>query len=146
MQQKHISKRSKGTATPKSTGGLSSSSVSKKTSLWKYGEEIAANLLLKQGYELVKRNYRFDRAEIDLIFKNDKTQTLVFAEVKTRSSKFFGEPEESVSIGKTEQIIKCAQGFLMQNEQFEDYEKRFDVIAIFKRGNQEKINHIINAF
>jgi putative endonuclease len=118
----------------------------KRTSLWKYGEEIAANLLLKQGYELVKRNYRFDRAEIDLIFKNDEKQTLVFAEVKTRSSKSFGEPEESVSYSKIEKIVKCAQGFLKENEGYEDYEKRFDVIAIFKKGKLEKINHIINAF
>jgi len=81
-----------------------------------------------------------------LIVKNDETRTLVFAEVKTRSSKFFGEPEESITIGKTEQIIKAAQGFLMEHDEFEDYEKRFDVIAIYKNGKQENINHIINAF
>jgi putative endonuclease len=118
----------------------------KKISLWKYGEELAAKLLEEKGYKIIEKNYRFDRAEIDLIAKNDETRTLVFTEVKTRSSKFFGEPEESITFGKTEQIIKAAQGFLMEHEEFEDYEKRFDVIAIFKSGKQEEINHIINAF
>ena len=146
MQRKCISKKSKGTAIQISTGAPSSLNVSKKISLWKYGEDLAAKMLIEHGYELVRINYRFDRAEIDLIFKNDETRTLVFAEVKTRSSKFFGEPEESISYGKTRQIIKAAQGFLMEHEMFDDYEKRFDVIAIFKKGKQENINHIINAF
>lgn len=113
--------------------------------MWKYGEELAAKFLEAQGLELVKRNYRCQRAEIDLIFKNVSERLLVFAEVKTRSSKSFGEPEESVTYGKVEQLIKAAHGFLTEFEEYADYEQRFDVIAIYKNGKQEKINHIINV-
>lgn len=113
--------------------------------MWKYGEDLAAKYLESQGLELVKRNYRWDRAEIDLIFKNESVRLLVFAEVKTRSSKSFGEPEESVTFGKVEQLVKAVHGFLMEHEEYSDFEHRFDVIAIYKYGKQEKINHIINA-
>jgi putative endonuclease len=113
--------------------------------LWKYGEERAAKFLASKGLELVKRNYRCQRAEIDLIFKNDSKRLLVFAEVKTRSSKSYGEPEESITYGKVEQLIKAAHGFIAEFEEYTDYEQRFDVISIYKTGKQEKINHIINA-
>jgi putative endonuclease len=113
--------------------------------LWKYGEELAAKFLESQGLELVKRNYRCERAEIDLIFKNESKRLLVFAEVKTRSSKSYGEPEESVTFGKVEQLVKAVHGFIMEHEEYADFEHRFDVIAIYKNGKQEKINHIINA-
>lgn len=117
-----------------------------KPSLGKYGEEIARKFFEELGYELVKQNFRYERAEIDLIFKNDDSRILVFVEVKTRRSKTFGEPEESVTASKQLQLIKSAEGFLMNNEEYTDYEKRFDVAAIFIQNGTEKINHIENAF
>lgn len=114
--------------------------------LGKHGEEIARKYFESIGFELVAQNFRYERAEIDLIFKNDEEKRLLFVEVKTRRTKTFGEPEESVTEQKQQQILKSAEGFLMNNTQFDDYEKRFDVAAIFIEGNKEKINHIENAF
>ena len=114
--------------------------------LGKQGEDIALRHLESNGYELVRKNFRYDRAEIDLIVKDEKNKVLVFAEVKTRSSKLFGEAQESVVTKKQEQIIKSAQGFLMEHDEFAEYEKRFDVVAVYIQGGKEEIMHFINAF
>lgn len=70
----------------------------------------------------------------------------MFVEVKTRRNKKFGEPEESITEKKMEQMVKSAQGFLMTHEGYDDYEKRFDVAAIMIENGRMKINHIENAF
>lgn len=84
------------------------------------------------------------RGEIDIIaFERG---TLVFFEVKTRRSKDFGLPEESVTKAKQNQVKKIAQGFLVKNG-LEDVECRFDVISISLDENQEySIRHIKDAF
>ena len=113
--------------------------------LGKHGEASAREYLLQKGYEVVKENFRYQRAEVDLIVK-DQEKKLVFVEVKTRRNKKFGEPEEAVNNAKQQQLIKSAEGFLMNNAGYEDYNKRFDVIAIYIEGKKETINHIENAF
>jgi len=114
--------------------------------LGKDGERAAKEFLISKGYEIVDENYRYERAEIDLIVKNEAMKRLVFVEVKTRRNKKFGEPEEAVTEQKQNQLVKSAEGFLMTNPGWEDYEKRFDVIAIMAEGKELKINHIENAF
>lgn len=114
--------------------------------LGKAGEHAAKKYLLAKGYEIVKENFRYERAEIDLIVKDETNKILVFAEVKTRRNKKYGEPEESVTELKQVQLIKSAEGFLMTNEGWEEYTKRFDVIAIMAERGEMKINHIENAF
>lgn len=114
--------------------------------LGRQGEEIALGYLESKGYVPVIKNFRYDRAEIDLIMKNEKNKVLVFAEVKTRSSKLFGEAQESVGYKKQEQLIKSAQGFLMTHDEYAEYEKRFDVVAVYIRGGKEEIIHFENAF
>jgi putative endonuclease len=118
----------------------------RRNTLGKYGEEFAKKYFEQEGYVLVAQNHRYERAEIDLIFKDEKKKILVFVEVKTRRSKAFGEPEESVTEMKQAQLIKSAEGFLMSRDEFYDYEKRFDVASIYIEGKIEKINHIENAF
>jgi putative endonuclease len=114
--------------------------------LGRQGEEIALRYLEAKGYELVAKNFRYERAEIDIIVKNEKQKVLVFTEVKTRTSKSYGEAQESVVVKKQEQIIKSAQGFLMEHGEFAEYEKRFDVVAVYIRGGKEEIVHFENAF
>jgi putative endonuclease len=114
--------------------------------LGKYGESVARDYLKAKGYKTVRENFKYARAEIDLIVKDDVNKQLVFVEVKTRRSKSFGEPEESVNISKQRQLIKSAKGFLMYNNDYADYEKRFDVIAIYIEEDKETINHLENAF
>ncbi|MFB0564569.1 MAG: YraN family protein [Candidatus Aminicenantaceae bacterium] len=112
--------------------------------LGKSGEETALEYLKNKNYRIIKRNYRFLRGEIDII-AYDKN-TLVFIEVKTRRSKVFGLPEESVTPRKQNQIRKIAQGFLAKND-LKNIVCRFDVLSLScceKDGY--KIKHIQNAF
>lgn len=108
------------------------------------GEEIAAELLVKSGFEIIKRNYRYGHGEIDIIAK--EKDTLVFVEVKTRKNLEFGPPELAVTKSKQRQIKKIAEAYLYDKE-IKDTDCRIDVIAILLKKNlPPEINHIKNAF
>ncbi len=113
--------------------------------LGKKGEEIARKFFESLGFELAAVNYRYQRAETDLIFKNDLKKVLVFVEVKTRTNKKFGEPEESITEKKVEQLIKSAQGFVITYPEYEEYEKRFDVASVMIVNGREEIRHLENV-
>jgi len=119
-----------------------------KNRLGKQGELLAKEFLIENGYTFLKNNYRFERAEADLIFTRgeDKEKEIIFIEVKTRRSKKFGEGEESVDAKKQAQIRKAAEGFLYENEMYQDYQIRLDVIVVYLMNNQKNIVHIKNAF
>lgn len=110
------------------------------------GELIARDFLSKKNLRFVTGNFKFERAEIDLIFEDEKDKILVFAEVKTRRSLEFGEPEESVTASKQNQIRKAAMGFIMNNDKYAGYDLRIDVVSIFFDKDEMKVNHIENAF
>jgi len=114
--------------------------------LGRLGENFALRFLEAKNYEPVDKNFRFQRAEIDIIVKKDSENLLVFVEVKTRRSKKFGTPEEGITQKKTEQIYKSAEGFLLKNPQYIDFIKRFDIIAIMIEGKKQTITHFENAF
>jgi len=103
------------------------------------GEQKAASFLKKQGYQIIEKNYRTPFGEIDIIAWHNNT--LVFIEVKNRSSQHFGTGFESVDKRKQLKIIKSAQLYI---KKFHHYEQRcrFDVISI----DSGKISHIENAF
>lgn len=117
-----------------------------RTSFGKAGELRAKEYLVSKGYEIIKENFRYNRAEVDIIAKDEKNKILVFVEVKSRRNKKFGEPEESVNEQKQQQLINSAEGFLMNETAYDNYDKRFDVIAIYSDCKNEIINHIENAF
>lgn len=106
------------------------------------GEEIAAAYLEGLGWEILERNWRFSRAEIDIIAKEGKV--LVFAEVKTRSSDYFGKPEEFVSARK-ESLMTDAAGVYMEKIGH-DWEIRFDIISVILKGDQYRLEHFRDAF
>ncbi len=105
------------------------------------GEDWAAQWLQDQGYEVWLRNYRYGKAEIDIIARKEKL--LVFVEVKTRTNVSFGDPEIAVSRVKIGHIKKAAEHFIHLNDWPHDI--RFDVIAISLNGQRE-IRHIEDAF
>ncbi len=112
-----------------------------------YGEKIACDYLKHKGLKLIKKNFRFQKCEIDLIFLDEKNKIVIFIEVKSRKNKTYGEPEESITYSKQRNIQKAAQGFITENKMFEYYDLRFDTVSIMMRGNSEfKINHIECAF
>ena len=106
------------------------------------GEELAASFLEKKGYSVLEKNWRFGHEEIDILASKDST--LVVAEVKTRKSNFFGEPEEFVTRQKQKHLIKAANAYMEKNNL--DLEVRFDIISIILSGNEQKIFHIEDAF
>lgn len=107
------------------------------------GERLAADFLTRSGYEIIGRNFRFERAEIDLIAR--KGNLVVFCEVKTRKSNAYGAGEEAVDTKKQEQIRKAADGFVSKNG-LDNLEFRFDVIVVDVRHRTTTIRAIEDAF
>lgn len=110
--------------------------------LGKQGEEKALAFLEEQGYKIVAANWHEHKFEIDIIAIDNNE--MVFVEVKTRATDFFGSPEEAVTMAKQQHLIEGANYYLEQNEI--DLNARFDVIAIVMNTSQTKINHIKDAF
>ena len=112
--------------------------------LGKAGEEVALKYLKRKKFKIIKKGFRLYKGEIDVIAYDRKT--LVFIEVKTRRSRSFGLPEESVTTAKQRKIKKIAQGFMAFNN-LENVECRFDVISlIFNKRNGYFIRHFKDAF
>ena len=95
--------------------------------LGRNGEEISCDYLENKGYEILERNFRYKKYEIDIIAK-DKNE-LVFIEVKTRSQKEYGLPAESVTKIKQKHICKAARFYLHIHKKENDF-VRFDVIEV----------------
>ncbi len=105
-------------------------------------ESIALNFLKKHGLSLKANNYRCKLGEIDLIMRDGIY--LVFIEVKMRKSNDFGGAIASITKSKQTKIKKTASLYLLQNNCYDDYPVRFDVITI--QGNPPEINWLKNAF
>ncbi|MFO8086988.1 MAG: YraN family protein [Bacteroidales bacterium] len=106
------------------------------------GEELAVRHLTENGYQILERNWHFGKEEIDIIAQ--KEDTIVFVEVKTRSSAFFGRPEEFVKRQKQRFIIKAADRYIQYHDI--DMDARFDVIGVIISPGGKDINHIEDAF
>jgi putative endonuclease len=106
------------------------------------GEQLAATFLKNKGYSIKETNWRFKNLEADIIATIDKT--LIIAEVKTRKSNYWGEPETFVNKQKQKNLIKTANEYIQRNNL--DLDVRFDIVSITIGNNQMKINHIEDAF
>ena len=111
-----------------------------KTGIGKEGEDRAVRELEKTGMDIIARNFRSDRGEIDIIALDG--ESLVFAEVKTWSA--FGIENLSYSLNpkKRGRIIETAKYFLSINRQYNGRAVRFDVVFIGK----EAVTHLASAF
>lgn len=110
--------------------------------LGKKGEQLAVDFLLQHGYNITERNYRFDKAEVDIIAK--KEDVLAIIEVKTRSTADFGNPQDFVKPKQIKNLVKAVDEYVTVNDL--DVEVRFDIIAIVKQNNTYDIEHLENAF
>ena len=110
--------------------------------LGKKGEQLAVDYLLEHGYAIIERNYRFDKAEVDIIAK--KGTILAVVEVKARSTKDFGNPEEFVKPKQIQRLVKAVDEYVTVNDL--NVEIRFDIMAIVKDDNGYTIEHIKDAF
>ncbi len=107
------------------------------------GEREAASFLKKNGYKIIARQSFSKIGEIDLIATYQ--DTIVFIEVKTRSSNVTGHPAEAVNYRKQKQITRAALVWLKHRNLLE-HRCRFDVIAITWTGERPVIEHFQNAF
>ena len=105
------------------------------------GEDIAEDFLIKNGYEIRERNWRFRKAEIDIIAENEAY--LIAVEVKTRSTADFGDPQDFVSEKKIQLLVEAINAYVEQNDI--DKEIRFDIIALVKEKDDFKIEHLEDA-
>lgn len=110
--------------------------------LGKRGEDEAVKLLRQKGYEIIERNWVYEKYEIDIIARDE--EFIVFVEVKTRSSNQWGNPEEAISKGKIKRTVEAADFYL--NEHDIELPARFDVIAAIWTGKSFDIEHIDDAF
>lgn len=107
------------------------------------GEELALRYLQELGWDILAVNWRYGRAEIDIIAR-DK-DILVFVEVKTRRSTTFGRPEEAVSSRKMARLAQAAIAYMALIGH--EWEVRFDVISILlPNDGPDQLDHIRDAF
>jgi putative endonuclease len=107
------------------------------------GEQVAADYLIAQGYEILDRNYHSRFGEVDLVAEKDRC--IVFVEVKTRTNDSFGLPEESVTPEKLAKIYDTALLWLQDHPDKPD-DWRVDAVAVMmdKSMTPNDIQHFIN--
>jgi len=110
--------------------------------LGKKGEQLAVDFLLKKGYAICDTNWRYQKAEVDIIAQ--KADVLAVVEVKTRSSTDFGNPQDFVKPKKVKLLVKAIDEYVISKDL--DVEVRFDIIAIVKEKDSFNIEHIEDAF
>jgi putative endonuclease len=108
----------------------------------KLGEQKAVDFLVENGYEIKYKNYRYLKAEIDIIAQ--KANILAIVEVKSRSSDFLENIAETVNQKKIKLLVLAADYYVTENNL--DVDVRFDIITILKKGKQFQLEHLKDAF
>lgn len=106
------------------------------------GEELAIQFLKQRSYAVIDQNWRHEKLELDLVCRDENT-LLVFLEVKTRQSKYYGNPEDAVSAKKAQNLLDAVEIYL--EEKGLDEEFRFDVIAIVMQKDKNEVVHFKDA-
>ena len=116
--------------------------MAKHTDFGQFGEEVAVDFLLKKGYEIRARNYRYLKAEIDIIAYKDNELAIV--EVKSRASGFMEDISDVINPKKIKLLTLAADNYVQ--EEALDIEVRFDIITVIGNRDFFEINHVENAF
>lgn len=106
------------------------------------GENIATNFLIQKGYKIITRNWRYGPKEIDIVARDG--DTMVFVEVKTRSTLAFELPQEAVTKKKMKNLVEAADAYMIQNNI--DLEGRFDIVGVLNGNPPKVIEHIVGAW
>ncbi|WP_405610704.1 YraN family protein [Polaribacter sp. Asnod1-A03] len=110
--------------------------------LGKKGEQLAIDFLIKNDYIILEKNYRYLKAEVDIIAL--KKDLLAVVEVKTRSTDYFGNPQDFVNPKKIKLLLSAIDYYV--NEKDLDVEVRFDIIAIIHQKKETRLEHLKDAF
>lgn len=116
--------------------------MAKHNELGKQGEDLAVGLLRKKGYRILERNYRYSKAEVDIICQ--KNELVCAVEVKTRSTPDFGNPQDFVKKEQIQRLVMVLDHYITTNELA--VEARFDIVAIIKNKQGTRLEHLENAF
>ena len=109
----------------------------------KLAEDMAAEFLVRKNYRILARNFRYQKAEIDIVAAFNGI--IVVTEVKARSYNTLIEPQEAVTKKKIKSIVMCSDFFM--NERKIDKEVRFDIITVLPdEQGVLQLNHIEDAF
>ncbi|MFT4832828.1 MAG: putative endonuclease [Psychroserpens sp.] len=108
----------------------------------KVGEQIAADHLVQHGYIIKDRNYRYLKAEIDIVAL--KGNDLAIIEVKSRSTNFIANIADTVTTKKQQLLVMASDHYVVVNDL--DVSVRFDIITIFKQQGKFKLEHLEDAF
>ena len=112
------------------------------TILGRKGEDLAAESYQKQGFTILTRNYRYGRAEVDII--TQKGDILAIIEVKWRRNTYFGDPQSFVSKKQQCSLITAADHYVSSKGL--DVHVRFDIVSIVGKQPKIDIQIIENAF
>ena len=109
----------------------------------KLAEELAEQFLVQKNYKILAKNFRYQKAEIDIVTEFE--DLIVVVEVKARSYDTLIEPQEAVTKKKIKSIVMCSDFFM--NERKIDKEVRFDIITVLPdEQGVLQLNHIEDAF
>ncbi len=115
--------------------------MAKHNELGKQGEQMAQEYLRKKGYTILATNWKLGDLEVDIIAQQG--DTIVFVEVKTRTSDWFQRPEMAVDKRRQRRLCIAANAYLKYHR-WQGY-GRIDIIAIILNDTRQDINHIENA-
>jgi putative endonuclease len=117
--------------------------MNQRAHLGRTGEDLAAHAYERDGYEVLERNFRCGQGEIDLVLR--RATTVVFCEVKTRSTDFFGDPAEAVKPAKQARLRRLAAVWLKKNP-VERSNLRFDVVSVVSDRRGTRVRRLEDAF
>ncbi len=106
------------------------------------GEDLACQWLKTKGFNILHRNWRAGRAELDIVARQGEFRGVV--EVKTRNSAQWGPPEQAVGPAKRRHLMRAATELLLTFP--EDLELRFDILSITHTPHGPEFVHIPNAY
>lgn len=106
------------------------------------GEEIASKYLQEKCYKIIERNFRKGYGEIDIVAVHENT--LVFIEVKTRTTDLFGGAIQSIGYHKLKSLIKTAQFYKISHPKLPEALRIDAVLIDIDNGKVENINHVEN--
>lgn len=112
-------------------------------SVGKYGEDRAAEFLVRLGYEIIERNWRGKTGEIDIVARD--RNCLVFAEVKTRTRTGFGHPFEAITAKKI-QTMRSLVSQWCHSRNFASNEVRLDALSVLIIRGRVTIEHLKQVF
>ena len=123
--------------------GINDNSImAKHNDLGKLGEDLAVKYLMGIGYQILDRNWIYQKKELDIVAIKD--DFLVVTEVKSRSTDYFEHPADAITLSKIKFLVKATQAYVDLKEIKQ--EVRFDVISVIRKGEKYVIEHIEDAF